>query len=103
MSDPKKAKSATPDQESALFTTDNMILPDRAAANKLPTFTVEQLPTPLRESASVVQILVRFDAKQPLPDDAMAQVQSAIARAKNRALIVDCMTPSANASWAGCK
>ena len=78
------------------------ILPDSSAASKLPTFTVEQLPTPLRESASVVQILVRFDAKSALPDDAAIQVLCAINRAKNRALIADSLTPGARAFWEGC-
>ena len=78
------------------------ILPDSPAASKLPSFVIEVLPTPLREPASIVQLCIRFDAKQPLPDDAIQQVLSAINRAKNRALIADSMTPGAKAFWAGC-
>ena len=81
----------------------NDILPDCPAANKLSSFVTEILPTPLREPASVVQILIRFDAKNPLPDDWAVTVASTISGAKNRALIADCMTPGANAFWAGCK
>ena len=75
------------------------ILPDRPAAATLPALVIEVLPTPLREPASVVQILIRFDAKQSLPDDVMGQVASAISTAKNRALTADCMTPGARAFW----
>ena len=79
----------------------NAILPDCPAASKLREFVIEQLPTPLREPATVVQILVRFDAKQPLPDDVAAQVMAAIHRARNRALTADCMAPATRAFWEG--
>jgi len=92
-------KKSAPDQRNALFTNNNSILPDFPAAGKLPRFVIEQLPTPLREPASVVQILIRFDAKQSLPDDVMGQVASAISTAKNRALTADCLTPGARAFW----
>jgi len=98
MTYPTKAKSA-PDQRNALFTNNDSILPDFPAAGKLPAFAIEVLPTPLREPASVVQILVRFDVKRHLPGDWAAQVLSVISRAKNRALTADCMTPGARAFW----
>ena len=98
-----KAKSAPPYQETALFTTNTNILPAKPAASKLPSFVIEQLPTPLREPASIVQIMLRFDAKQPLPDDVAALVLSAINRAKNRALVADSMPPGARAFWEGCQ
>jgi len=75
------------------------ILPAKPAASKLPSFVIEVLPTPLRESATVVQIMLRFDAKHPLPDDVAAQVIATLNRAKNRALTADCMTPGARAFW----
>ena len=79
----------------------NVNLPSRPAASGLPSFVIEVLPTPLREPASVAQILIRFDAKQPLPDDVPRQVMAAITRAKNRALVADAMTTGTRAFWGG--
>jgi len=98
-----KAKSAASDQESALLTTNNSILPDCPAASKLPTFRAEPLATPIREPQHNGQIRLAFDVRTPLPDDWAAQVLSAINHVKNRALIADSMTPGAKAFWEGCR
>jgi hypothetical protein len=92
-------KSAPPYQETALFTTDDAILPAKPAASKIPGFVIEQLPTPLREPATVVHLSISFDARRPIPADVAAQVLSAINRARHRALTADCMTPATRAFW----
>lgn len=75
------------------------ILPERPAADNCPTFVVEQMPTPLREPAHIAQVLVRFDAREPLPADAMSRCLAAIVQAKRKAEIACAMTPGARAFW----
>lgn len=73
------------------------ILPDHAANGN--AFTVEALATPLREPAYVAQILIRLDAREPLPGDAMSRVLAAICEARRKALIADAMPRGARVFW----
>lgn len=77
------------------------ILPERPAANNCPTFIIEQIPTPLREPAHIAQVLIRFDAREPLPADAMSRVLAAICDARRRALTVAAIPAKARPFWAG--
>ena len=95
--DAQKAKSA-PQPRDALFTTDSQILPSypfRVNAH----FSAEVLPTPLREPATVVQLLIRWDTKAPLPSDWAQTAHCALLKASHRANVAEAMPSAAKAFW----
>lgn len=77
------------------------ILPERPAADNCPTFVVEQMPTPLREPAHIAQVLIRFDAREPLPAGAMSRVLAMICEARRKAMIAHAMPRGARVFWGG--
>lgn len=76
----------------------SQILPDRPAVGNT-AFAAEHLPTPLREPEHIAQVLVRFDAREPLPADAMSQVLAAICDARRRALNAAATPAKARPFW----
>lgn len=75
------------------------IVPNNAANSN--AFAVEHLATPLREPASIAQVLIRFDAREPLPADAMSRVLSMICEARRKAMIAHAMPRGARVFWGG--
>jgi len=75
------------------------IVPNNAANSN--AFSVEHLATPLRESASIAQVLIRFDAHEPLPADAMSRVLAMICEARRKAMIAHAMPRGARVFWGG--
>lgn len=76
-----------------------VIVPNNAANSN--AFSVEHLATPLREPASIAQVLIRFDAREPLPADAMQRVLSMICEARRKAMIAHAMPRGARVFWGG--
>ena len=77
------------------------ILPHRPAAHQLPSFRVEQRPTPITAPSAEVTVAVIFDGANKLPDDWLAQIQCAIIKAKQQAGIADTLTLEQQLYWGG--
>ena len=103
MSSVTKEKTPVAGEQGGVFSDQQktlaVIVPNNAANSN--AFAVEQLATPLREPASIAQVLIRFDAREPLPADAMSRVLAAICDARRRALTVAAIPAKARPFWAG--